>query len=202
MHIFPSADMAMLWVSTYGYIVLFPIMVLEGPIITVIGGFLSSVGIFNVYIVFLIVVLGDLTGDTIFYSIGRFGRLSVIDRWGHLFGMDRKSVEALEKHFHNHAGKTLLIGKLTHAVVSVVLIAAGAAKVPYKKYLWYNLLATLPKSLIFLLIGFYFGASLVRINHILDLTTVILFILFVASFLGYLFLRKYASKIVSKLTRS
>lgn len=199
MHYIPSLPTIYSWLTHYGYIVLFPIMVVEGPIITVIAGFLASIGLFNVYLVYLVVVAGDLTGDTIFYSIGRFGRMSVIDRWGHFFGISRQSVEKLETHFDKHTGKTLIAGKLTHAMVSVVLVAAGAAKVPYTKYIWYNFLATLPKSLLFLLLGFYFGAAFVRINHILDITTLVMIGLLIVTLLVYFFFRKNINKIISKL---
>jgi len=40
-----------------------------------------------------------------------------------------------------------------------VLIAAGMARMPLLEFIWFNVVATLPKSLILLLIGFYFGQA-------------------------------------------
>jgi len=39
------------WLLAYKYLLLFPIAVIAGPIITVIGGFLSSLGYFNAFLV-------------------------------------------------------------------------------------------------------------------------------------------------------
>ena len=47
---------------TYKYLILFPIAVFEGPFAAIIVGFLSSSHIFNIFIVYLVVVLGDMVG--------------------------------------------------------------------------------------------------------------------------------------------
>jgi membrane protein DedA with SNARE-associated domain len=44
------------WLVHYKYVVLFPIMVVEGPIITVLAGFLASLGSLNLLAAYSIVV--------------------------------------------------------------------------------------------------------------------------------------------------
>lgn len=156
------------WVAHYGYAALLPIMVIEGPIITVLAGFFSSLGYLNIFWVYGVVVVGDLIGDALWYGLGRFGRLSKLERWGRYVGITRQRVERLEKHFHEHSGKTLVLGKLSHGVGAAFLFAAGVARMPFRRYLWFNFLATLPKSLLLLLVGFYFGQAVAKINSYLD----------------------------------
>ena len=48
------------------------LMIVEGSITTVIVAFLAATGVFNVYIVFVLSVSGDIIGNTIFYLIKRF----------------------------------------------------------------------------------------------------------------------------------
>lgn len=60
--------------TAYKYFFLFPIVVVEGPIITVIAGFLSSLGYLNIIIAYLVVVAGDIVGDSAYYAIGFYGR--------------------------------------------------------------------------------------------------------------------------------
>lgn len=104
----------------------------------------------------------------------------------------------MEKHFEKHSGKTLIIGKLSHAVGGVVLVAAGTARVPFWKFIWYNFIPTLPKSLILLLIGFYFGRFYIKINTYLDYTAIWTVVLAVIFILAYLAMRKISKKYEDK----
>jgi membrane protein DedA with SNARE-associated domain len=163
--------------ETYKYIALLPIVVIEGPVATVLAGFLSSMSYLSLGISYVIVVLGDLVGDMIYYALGYWGRGGIIEKYGSYVGITGKRLSQLEAHFQDHAGKTLLLGKLTHGIGIVALIAAGTARVPFIKFLWYNLVATLPKSLILLLVGFYFGEAYMKLSRYLDYTAVIALII-------------------------
>jgi len=182
------------WLIQYKYAVIFPITVFEGPIVTVIAGFLAAHGILNIYISYGVIVCGDLVGDLLYYSIGRWGRKTILLKWGYLFGVTEKRVEKLEKHFEKHSGKTLIAGKISHGFGSVILFAAGAAKMPVGKYLWFNLLGTLPKSLLFLLIGYYFGAAYKRISTYIDYTTKTTFVAAVLLIIIYFLVVKIVKK--------
>ena len=57
----------------YGYYVLFPLAVVEGPILAVIAGFLCATGIMNPFLVYLFIVSGDIVGDSVCYFAGRSG---------------------------------------------------------------------------------------------------------------------------------
>ncbi len=168
----------------YKYLVLFPAIVIEGPIVTVIAGFLSSLGYFNLLALYIVAATGDLAGDTIYYALGRWGGRGFINKWGKYLKINLENVTRLEKIFREHGGKTLMAGKITHLIGAPILAAAGAAKMSYKKFLLFNTAATLPKSLVLVLIGYYFGKEYMHINKILDyitfatllLITVILFI--------------------------
>lgn len=152
----------------YKYVVLFPIVVVEGPIITIVAGFLSSLGYLSAPLVFAVAVVGDLAGDCLYYAIGRWGRRGFINKWGRYIGLNEERIEHLEKHFENHSGKTLAVGKLLHGIGTVFLSAAGAAEMPFLKFFWINFFATLPKSFILMIIGFYFGQAATKINSVFE----------------------------------
>ncbi len=166
MNISPDSIVSLLLL--YKYLILFPIMVFEGPIVTIIAGFLISLGVMSWPITYIIIVAGDLVGDLMFYYIGKIGRLKWIRRWGKYIGLNENRVEKVEKFFREHPAKTLLFGKLSHVVGAPVIIAAGLAKMPVLNFLWWNLLGTLPKSFAILIVGFYFGQAYVMINHYLN----------------------------------
>jgi membrane protein DedA with SNARE-associated domain len=152
----------------YKYLILLPIVALEGPIATVIAGFFISMGAMDWPLTYFLVVFGDLCGDILFYYIGKIGRLKWVKRWGKYIGLNEHRVERIDKLFREHPGKTLLFGKFSHVVGAPVLIAAGMAKMPIRFFLMWNFLGTLPKSLTFLIIGFYFGKAYVTINRYLN----------------------------------
>ncbi len=154
--------------TQYRYVLLFPIMVIEGPIIAVIGGLLCSVGSMNIVIVFFLSITGDITGDALFYALGRWGRQRVIERWGHIIGLTSERIRSAEHYFDHHAGKTLVLAKLTHAAGGPTLVSAGIVRMPFWPFLWYNLLGTIPKSLFFVTIGYYFGSMYRQINGYID----------------------------------
>jgi membrane protein DedA with SNARE-associated domain len=177
----------------YRYLFLFPITIFEGPIITVISGFFVSSGIFNGYLAYLIVVVGDLTGDFLYYFIGRFGRENFTGKWGKFLGITKERVIILEDHYHEHAGKTMLAGKFLHGIGGVFLVSAGAAKMPLWKFFWYNFIGTLPKSFLLMAIGYFFGENLKHIDSWLNALALISFGIAGIAALYFLYGRKKTS---------
>lgn len=188
-----SFDEVIRWLITYKYIILFPIAIVEGAVITMIAGFLVSLGYFNFYLAYIVVVLGDIIGDSLHYCVGRFWGNPLVNRFGHHFGLNQIRMQKLSTHFKNHGGKTLIFGKMTHVAVGYFLTAAGMAKMPFWKYNGYALIATLPKSLLLLLIGFYFGKVYILIDRYLKYTALIITLLLILVILIY-FIVKYINK--------
>lgn len=172
----------------YKYAILLPIVIIEGPIITIIGAFLASQGFLNVYIVYLIAVLGNVIGDTIYYWIGRVGRHKVIPKYGHYLGVTDEKVRYAEVHYQKHLGKTLLFGKITEAPIVAILVMAGTTKVNFKKFLSMVTLIEIPKMFVLTLVGFYFGKYYVLIKQYLDTSIAIIFVVLVMIALIYWFL--------------
>jgi len=150
--------------ALYGYAALLPLTVIEGPAITVFAAFLAAQGLFDPVGVYLIAVLGDLIGDLLYYAAGRWllQRLGLPqrladERRGRWAARLRQRVTALAPQIRTRAGAMLLFGKLTHSAGFVVLLAAGAAHVTLRRFLAFNLLGALPKVLVLVLVGYWFG---------------------------------------------
>ncbi len=162
--------------ETRGLLLLFLIAIVEGPIVTVIGAYVASLGYLNIFAVYFTVVAADLVGDAIFYMLGRAGNGVILTRWGPHFGVNEKRLLALEDHFRSHGGKTLLIGKLTHSAGFMILLAAGASRMSFYTFIWYNLLGTIPKSLFFLLIGYILGYAYNEIDSYIFRASLVIFV--------------------------
>ena len=163
----PSLDTIAALLSHYGYFLLVPIAIVEGPIITVIAAFLASAGVFNVYIVYMIAVVGDILGDGIWYWSARLGSrhfLRFVLKHGPRLGINEEKVTLAEAHLRNHFWKTIVMGKITNVVMLPIIIASGIIKISYKKFAVAVLSVDIPKDLFFTIVGFYFGKYYLSIN--------------------------------------
>lgn len=153
------------FVAGYGLALLWPLAVIEGPIVSVVAGVLCSQGLLAWYWVYPLLVLGDLCGDLLYYAAGRLSH-SWLHRVGPRFGLPVARGEAMAGRVRDHDLRMLLIGKWTHAVGAFVLVAAGAARIGLSRFVVINLLATLPKSALLLGVGYYAGANFTDwLNH-------------------------------------
>lgn len=184
----PFADIISLLLA-YKYLILFPLVFIEGPATTIVAGFAASIGIMNIAVALVVVIIADLAADSLYYAIGRLGRENFVQKWGHFVGIDAKKAIYLEDNFSHHIGKSLWIGKTTLVIGIAFLVTAGLMRYPFKKFFTINLIATSIKSLIFILIGFYFGQTfnlLKRdLNYLMIGTTIIAIAL-----ISMLFIRK------------
>jgi undecaprenyl-diphosphatase len=177
----------------YKYFILFPIIVIEGPFATVISGFLISLGIFNVFIAFPIIILGDLTSDSFFYFLGRFGHKS-ITKWALYFGVNKEKLENAKKYFAEKSTKAIIASKFIHGVGVSGLMAAGMLKIPYFKYAKVCLITDVLQFGILLAIGYFFGHSYKLIAVYLDNYAKIISSVVVLLIIGLFIFFKYKEK--------
>ena len=141
----------------HGSALILPLAVIEGPIVTLLTGFLSAQGYFDWCWALCLLVCGDVVGDVIYYWVGRTGRtpLAGLGRW---LGVRRAVSPRLQRRLTHNATRMLLIGKWTHSVGGLVLIGSGMLHLPLPRFILVNLLATLPKSAVLFSFG-YFAAD-------------------------------------------
>lgn len=158
------------WLIIYRYWLFLPFVIIEGPIITIIAGFLASLGYFNIFLLYIIVVFLDLFEDSLIYLLGKFWGKKFVNKFGAYFGINNKRFLLFKKHFKRHSKKAIIIGKLPVVGFTwfIPLIAAGMTKMPFHKYMSMCFLTSLPKSLFLLLIGYYFGKFYVTIDKYLN----------------------------------
>ena len=185
----PQADIIQ-WLLDYKYLLLFPIAVVEGPFITVVAGFLASIGMIDLLLAYVILIFGDLVGDSLYYALGKWGGRPWIKKWGHYIGMTESRIVYLENHFKRHPGKTLVLGKVAHGLGGPFLAAAGLSNMPFINFYIINLLASVPKTLLLLLLGYYFGHGYQRVTQYMDSLAVFFYILSLSMILLYIFIPK------------
>lgn len=162
-----------LLIAKYGYFILFPLSIVEGPVVTIIAGFFVSLGILNFFWVYAIAVTGDAIGDSICYGFGRWGGEFFFKRIGSRIGVTRDKLEKVKNYFDLHGHKTITLSKLIHGIGFTGLIAAGSLKVPYRKYVATCFLITIIQSAAVLAIGVIFGHAYAQLIRYLDYFTTV-----------------------------
>src|SRR3989339_621392 len=97
--------------TTYKYVIVFPLGIFEGPIIAVLCGFLATQGLLSWYFAYLVLVFADAVGDWAYYALGRFG-YPLIRKWGHYVGITPERIETAPPNFSNNTFKMVAASKL------------------------------------------------------------------------------------------
>jgi len=175
-----SLDSLMPLIQAHGLWLFFPIAVVEGPIATVIAAYLARLGYLDLRAIFLVAVLADLVGDSLYYGLGHGGLRLLPLRWRAKLRLTPDRLESLVSHFEQRGGRTLVTGKLTHSVGVAVLVAAGMARMRFVPFLMYNLIGTIPKILVLMFLGYTLGYAYATIDSYIFKVSIALFIAVVA----------------------
>jgi membrane protein DedA with SNARE-associated domain len=155
---------------TYKYLILLPVSVVEGPIITVICGFLVTTGVLNPILVYIIIILGDVIGDSFSYGVGLLGEKKAV-RYGHYIGATEEKIERAKHFFSRNHTKALIASKLIYGIGSAGLVVAGVLGMPYKRYLKTCLGISLAQTTTLFIVGFFFGSAYLQLAKYLDFYT-------------------------------
>lgn len=187
---------------THGYPVIFFLVLIEGPIVTIISSFFASMGYLNVFILYPLILFSDMVGDILWYYVGYFGRNLTGSWWTRFLGLPGpggfEGFKRLIDKFEENQGMVLFTAKLTHAVGFPFLIASGVFRLDIKRFILFNLLAAVPKTLIFMVLGYYFGRASYIIGRYLNYSAVIGIILLALAIAAYLLVQRYSRRLFKK----
>jgi uncharacterized membrane protein YdjX (TVP38/TMEM64 family) len=113
-------------------------------------------------------------------------------RWREKVGVSDVRLELLAQTFREKGARVLVVGKLTHAAGFAILLGAGAARMRFGLFVLANLLATIPKSLVLVAIGYVFGSQHERIAEYFSTGSLVILGIFAAA-LGVWYWRRRAT---------
>jgi membrane protein DedA with SNARE-associated domain len=176
----------------WSYLLLALLVAIEGPIATLLGAAAASIGLMHPGFVFVAASTGNLTSDTLWYTLGYLGKIEWIKRFGQRLRISMEKLERLEKMLHDHAPIILFFSKLTVSPMIPALIATGLIKYPWRRWFPYVFAGEMIWTGSLVLIGF-FGVQAIKkvqlgIEHVI-LAGSIIFIVFIL-WLG----RRYLTK--------
>lgn len=155
-------------IVSWKYLALFPLLIIEGFLVTIVAGFLVSTHTLSFYPTLAVVVIGDICSDIFYYSLGyRSSRLLQI-RWALFMGLKPSRMKKIESLYDNHGGKILIVAKLTNALSLAAVVVAGLIKMPFRRFISFCIVAAIPKALILILIGYYFGNAYTDVSRLIQ----------------------------------
>ena len=157
----PSALLTLL--QTSGYFIMFLIMIPEGPIITYVAAFAASLGVFNIYTVFILSLLGNIIGDLVVFLIGRYAGKWALKKFVSSKTGEEK-LENLKKKIHTNPGKTVAVVKLTPALPVPGILTLGSLDLSLKTFMFYSFIISLIYSAVFTVLGYYSGVAFIELS--------------------------------------
>jgi membrane protein DedA with SNARE-associated domain len=189
------------WVLQHGYPLLFIVMLIEGPVITAAAAFAAALHYMNIWVVLALSILANFIPDLVYYTIGYWGREKFLNKYGHYLGITPERIASTEKLAEKHSGKSLFMIKMVPLLATPGLILVGATKMDIKKYAFWSIVIIIPSSLLYLIIGYYFGTAYNTIEHYLNIGIYVAIVAAVIVIAIAYFQRRYFSRLEKKIER-
>lgn len=188
-----SVETVLSLLETYPYLLLFPLVLLEGPLTTVAAGLFVATGVMEWPSAYAIAVTADLAGDSLYYALGRGARRPGIGRLLARLGLTPERLATMEASFSGKAGGAILGAKVLDAAAVPVFVAAGLTKVSYLRFFGWTAAATVPKAAFLMAMGFFAGGQAITLIQSLDPGPILPLALLTLAAVAVLFISKKAS---------
>jgi undecaprenyl-diphosphatase len=163
-------------------------VIVPGETLVIIGGVYAGLGDLWLPVVAAVAVVGAVAGDNVGYWIGRrFGR-GFLERHGRRLFVTPERLEATERYYRRHGGKTVFLGRFIPVVRSVGFIVAGVSHMPWKRFFGYDLAGAAIWGVTHTVIGYVLGESYERLERFATPFGLVLLGLLVVLILGSKFL--------------
>ncbi len=144
----------------------------EVVLLLLIGHILRTTGI-NPQITILACTAGIILGDNILYRLSFFGN-KYVERFKHK--MRKHALIRYENLVEDNIGKTIYFLRFVTGVRFFGPVISGTLGISWKKFFFYNAIATIIHSMFFLLLGYYYrGGIVILITEVEIVRNILLF---------------------------
>jgi membrane protein DedA with SNARE-associated domain len=143
---------------------LFVGFVLPGETAVLLGGVLANQHKVSLLAITTVAVLAAIIGDSVGYEVGRhFGPRLLNSR---VFDKRRDGLERGQQALRDHGGRAVFLARFTAFLRAVMPGLAGAARMPYRRFLLYNAAGGVSWAVGFTMLGYLAGASYTRVEKV------------------------------------
>jgi membrane protein DedA with SNARE-associated domain len=132
---------------------------MPGESMVMVAGFLAGQDVLDVRVLIAVVAVAAILGDSIGYEFGRRLGRDWLRRHGEKFWLRPEQLDRLDAFFVRYGGLSVLFAHFLHVGRALMPFLAGAARLPYLRFLTYNAIGCTLWAAIFSLLGYLFGQS-------------------------------------------
>lgn len=165
LHIDSYLDTFILNFGAFVYSILFSIIFIETGLVIIpflpgdsllfAAGAFASRGSLSLFLLLISLSIAAILGDSLNYWFGHsIGRKAFQKNWPFL---NYNHLYKTEEFYEKHGGKTIIIARFLPFIRTFAPFVAGIGKMPYPKFLSYNVIGGLLWVFLFVLAGFFFG---------------------------------------------
>ncbi len=129
---------------------------LPGDSLLFAAGAIASLGSLNIIIVWALLLVAAIAGDTVNYWIGHFFGRKIVDNPKIKF-INQEHIDKTEQFFKKYGGKTIILARFVPIVRTFAPFVAGVGVMDYKKFILYNIIGGTLWVTLFTMLGFIFG---------------------------------------------
>jgi len=108
------------------YLLIFFLVLVEGPVVTLGAAALAGAGRLNPWMVFAVACAGNLTSDSLWYMIGYTGHLDFVRKRLPGFTRFDRQIRAIEKRLRKDGIRLLVISKLSFSLMAIPVLIGGS----------------------------------------------------------------------------
>ncbi len=157
-----SASFITSFIQAQGYAALIFLMTLEGigfpvpsEIVIPAAGFFAAKGVLDIWLAFLVILVGNTIGMVIDYAIGYYLEKGVVYKHLKLFHVKQESLDAFDGWFKRNGSFAVFVSRMLPEVRALMSFPAGFAKMDLKKFLFWSVLGSAIWDGLLLLFGYY-----------------------------------------------
>ncbi len=160
---------------------------LPGDSLLVTAGLLAATtGVFNVWLLGLLLTVASILGNTVGYQIGRTAGPRLFSREDSLL-FNKKHLYRARDFYERHGGKTIVIARFMPIVRTFVPVVAGMGQMNYRRYTLYNIVGGLGWIWGMLFIGYFLGRYIPGVDqHIETVIIAVIFMSLLPGIIGWL----------------
>ena len=155
---------------TYKYAIIAPAVFIIGAPVSLVAGILLRLEVLEIVPTCLMLAVGELTADVLWYWLGvRYGD-SFVKRYGRYVGITRSSIAYTKELFEKHHDIIIFTSKITAGLGfgTVIMFTAGLSRVPFRRYMMLNIAGQFLWTASLLSLGYFLGHLFTEVSNIFE----------------------------------